>query len=52
MTIVFGYDASGKVNSLTDAAANQTTWVLDAQPESASFGRVLEETITIDDGNP
>ncbi|NLE36796.1 MAG: RHS repeat-associated core domain-containing protein, partial [Pirellulaceae bacterium] len=48
----FGYDASGKVNSLTDAAANQTTWVLDAEPESASFGRVLEETITIDDGNP
>ncbi|HBO45081.1 MAG TPA: hypothetical protein DD670_14360 [Planctomycetaceae bacterium] len=52
VTIGFGYDASGKVNSLTDAAANQTTWVLDADPESASFGRVLEETITIDDGNP
>ena len=40
-TVLFGYDAAGNVDSLTDAVDNATTWTLDAA------GRVTSESITI-----
>ena len=40
-TTLFGYDAAGNVNSLTDAMGNTTAWVY-------TNDRVTEETVTID----
>ena len=40
-TILFGYDAAGNLDSLTDAVGNATTWTLDAD------GRVTCESIMI-----
>ena len=41
-TTLFGYDAAGNVNSLTDAMGNTTAWVYDAKKQTT------EETVIID----
>ena len=41
-TTLFGYDAAGNVNSLTDAVGNTTAWVYNAAKQ------VTQETVTID----